>query len=397
MRVRDDIIKKMDISLTLQKEDEHNDQLTNLKITFPEQTIICTFNKNGNVVIEIGGITSENIKDTVTYKMTNALLPRLTFARGNRIGEESFVCIEKINSIVQKYGVANNRFTRYWYPLYANIVPTREETINIINKIWKVDISDEDVNEIFSLQYYYNLNNIIDSINIHLLQFEDNITYIGPLRKATERYYRFQNLAVDEIEPDGSNLAMYLYNLSQNELQDLNKWISSIFEFTVQVESDGGHVELNITEKGKSMKNLIDVGFGYTQVLPILVNIWKNLRREAFQIGNGNREHIIAIEQPELHLHPRMQAKFGIMLANVINEAKSIGEDIRFIIETHSETLLNKIGELIAFDKIKNEDVNVVLFNAKSEDMDKDIEISTYSKDGFLVNWPINFFAEDVD
>lgn len=394
MRVRDDIIKKIDISLTLQQEDEHNDQLIYLKITFPEQKIICTFDNTRNkVVIEIGGITSESIKDSVTYDMTNALLPRLTFARGSRIGEDSSACIERINSIAQKYGVTNYRFTRYWYPLYANITPTKENTINIINKIWKVDISEEDINEIFSLQYYYNLNNIIDTININLLQFADNITYIGPLRKATERYYRFQNLAVDEIEPDGSNLAMYLYNLSQEELHDLNRWISSIFEFTVQVESDGGHVELNIEEKGKNETNLVDVGFGYTQVLPILVNIWKNLRRKLPLIDNGNREYIIAIEQPELHLHPRMQAKFGIMLANVINEAQAVNKDIRFIIETHSETLLNKIGELIAFDKIKNEDVNVVLFNAKHEEMDKEIEISKYSKDGFLVNWPIGFFS----
>ena len=76
---------------------------------------------------------------------------------------------------------------------------------------------------------------------------------------------------------------------------------------------------------------------------------------------------------------------------------KNEKKDIRFIIETHSEIILNKIGENIALEKFDREDTNVVLFNAKGENMEKYVEISKYSKDGFLTNWPMGFFAEYVD
>ena len=92
-----------------------------------------------------------------------------------------------------------------------------------------------------------------------------------------------------------------------------------------------------------------------------------------------------------------MQAKLGTLFAKVLEEAEKYQEDFRFVIETHSETLLNKIGELVASGKIRQGDVNVVLFNAKREGMEMDVELAGYSKDGFLTNWPINFFAEDAD
>lgn len=59
--------------------------------------------------------------------------------------------------------------------------------------------------------------------------------------------------------------------------------------------------------------------------------------------------------------------------------------------------VLNKIGELIALNKLDKEDVNVLLFNAKQEEMRNYVEFASYSKDGYLLNWPIGFFSENVD
>ena len=70
--------------------------------------------------------------------------------------------------------------------------------------------------------------------------------------------------------------------------------------------------------------------------------------------------------------------------------------DVRFVIETHSETILNKMGELISLRKLARNDVCIALFNARQEDMDKEVELAEYSEDGFLTNWPINFFEEDA-
>ena len=405
LRVKDSVINKIRLTLTLSQEEEHYDKLDKFEIEFPEQTIICEFdNEKGSANIKVGNLTSDDIKDKIEFSFANGLLPRFTFQRGNRIGDEAYSCIEKLYVITDKYriqDVISNRFLLY--PIFANILSSKEELNNLICRRWKKKMEDDDIEIIFNLMYFYNINNIIDAINFNIFQLASNIVYIGPLREATDRYYRFQNLAIDEIEPDGSNLAMYLYNLPQTYRESLNEWLSSIFEIKINVKSDGGHVELNIIERDKLEQNLVDVGFGYTQVLPILVNIWKCLYKDALPVSSDRnlwkkQEHIIAIEQPELHLHPRMQAKLGVLLAKVIKEDAQRSQDkFCFIIETHSEVLLNKIGELVAFEKIAPEDISVVLFNAKQEDMENEVELAKYSEDGFLTNWPIGFFAENVD
>ena len=145
---------------------------------------------------------------------------------------------------------------------------------------------------------------------------------------------------------------------------------------------------------------MFDVGFGYTQILPILAIIWKTLYKD-FAITNysrttGRNQYIVAIEQPELHLHPRLQGLFASMLVTVIKEAKEQGRDIRFIIETHSEIIISRIGQMIATHEFSNEDINVFIFNAANEGMQNYIEKSYYSEDGQLINWPYGFFSDYV-
>ena len=396
MRVRENIIDRIRLTITLSKDGEHYDKLKKLIIELPDQRIQCDFLDSGKATIQIGGVCSSNINEDIDCLFTNDLLPRFAFKKGSRMGNESNFCSEQLFSYEEKYNNRQNA-SRSLFPFYANVMPTKDEIKQLAAKRWNISINNEELENIFDLLYFLNINNIIDTININILSAARNIIYIGPLRKATERYYRFQNLAIDEIEPDGSNLAMYLYNLSISEVKSLNDWLSSIFDFTINVKSDGGHVELEVVEKDKKARNLVDVGFGYTQVLPILVNIWKCVKNNKVRKRmSAENEYIIAIEQPELHLHPRMQAKFAIMLANVINELEREQVDVRFVIETHSETILNKMGELISLRKLARNDVCIALFNARQEDMDKEVELAEYSEDGFLTNWPINFFEEDA-
>ena len=244
------------------------------------------------------------------------------------------------------------------------------------------------------------INNIIDGINLNLLQLSTNISYVGPLRATTQRYYRFQNYAVEEIDSDGKNLAMYLYNLDKDSLNNFQEWTMNLFNFYVEVTTSNGNMELIINEKNREKHNMVDVGFGYTQILPILAIIWKTLYRDSVETGYSKKtnrnQFVIAIEQPELHLHPRIQGLFASMLVAVIKEAKEHKQDIRFVIETHSEIIISRIGQLISDNEINNEDVNVYIFNAAHEGMQNYIEKSFYSKDGQLINWPYGFFSDYV-
>ena len=102
----------------------------------------------------------------------------------------------------------------------------------------------------------------------------------------------------------------------------------------------------------------------------------------------------IVIEQPELHLHPRMQAKFGTMLSKVISS--EAGKYIRFIIETHSEAILNSVGIEIENNNLDKDKANVVLFNAAEEGYENYIEEARYNERGFIDHWPTGFLSEDV-
>jgi predicted ATPase len=262
-------------------------------------------------------------------------------------------------------------------------------------KSLNIEGEDEVLNEMYILMH---LNEFIENINYYLFDMSTCITYVRPLRVSTERYYRYQNYAVDEIESDGKNLAMYLANLSEKDRMLFQDWTSSLFEFSIDVIKHEGHIELQIKDGVNSPRNLVDTGFGYTQLLPILTMIWNAIkapsRRSIFYRGDGDIPKFIVIEQPELHLHPRMQAKFGAMLAKVI--ASEAGKNMRFIIETHSEAILNSVGIEIEQNNLDKDKANVVLFNAAAEGYENYIEEARYNERGFIDHWPTGFLSEDV-
>ena len=76
---------------------------------------------------------------------------------------------------------------------------------------------------------------------------------------------------------------------------------------------------------------LSDVGFGISRILPLIVQ------------GLAGQRQIITIEQPEVHLHPRLQADLSDLLASTVKEPRNH----RYIIETHSEHLVLRMQRLI--------------------------------------------------
>ena len=165
--------------------------------------------------------------------------------------------------------------------------------------------------------------------------------------------------------------------------------------FEVDLNVVGGFVELIIKEDGSEGKNMVDVGFGYSQILPILATIWKDLSSPGNDPGQKVsfcKTSYVLIEQPELHLHPRFQRSFAELLTRCVNQIAKSNLDIRFIIETHSQDILNNVGLSVANGQLDASLVNVYLFNAQRENMRNYIETASYTKDGFLDNWPIGFF-----
>lgn len=231
----------------------------------------------------------------------------------------------------------------------------------------------------------------------YLSTFAHKISYIAPVRARAERYYRYQDLAVAEVDSQGQNLAMFINSLNAEEQKEFKKWTEKYFGFSIVTHQSEGHISLKLKQKDSDFEdNLADTGFGFSQILPILTQLWwlsqnKNNRDSSIPIT-------FAIEQPELHLHPRMQALLADSFIETVKLAKQQGLEIKLIIETHSETLINRFGERIENKDLDYHDVNVVLFEPKSPDspLQSKVRIAQYDQHGFLDNWPMGFFLPNM-
>lgn len=244
----------------------------------------------------------------------------------------------------------------------------------------------------YKVAIYRSLNEIISFINIELDSAFRNVRYIAPLRATAERYYRHQDLQVDEIDHTGSNLAMLLKSFSDSEKKTFSSWTLEHFGFSVRAEELGLHYELMIrVEDDTKEYNINDMGFGFSQILPIVASIWVEVFRK-----RGTKDAtsclFFAIEQPELHLHPEYQSRLAILFAKVIQQANINKVNIKIIFETHSKTMIDALGDCVEDDIISNDDINVVLFS-KDKLNDTRTHFSSFDKEGFLISWPVGFFT----
>ncbi len=183
---------------------------------------------------------------------------------------------------------------------------------------------------------------------------------------------------------------MFLASLQQAQLEHLSKWVERIFGYGVSVHKTEGHISINLEQSGKSI-NVLDTGYGVSQVLPVLTQIWWMQQRDR-GIGLNPAESAfdnktLLIEQPELHLHPAHQA----LLADVFVEAASGG--VSFVIETHSESMINRMGELIDRGHISSDKVQIVIFGDSSDTLSSSgVAVATFDSEGTLQNWPYGFF-----
>jgi len=244
-----------------------------------------------------------------------------------------------------------------------------------------------------------NLMALLSSISERISEDFLGVRYIEPLRATATRYYRLQDLGVDEIDSQGRNLPMFIDALSGQERRDFEAWTEEHFSFRVTSQRHAGHLSLQITESGLQTHNLADSGFGYSQILPIATQLWRLGRTGQSKLSR--RSHAIGkffvVEQPELHLHPRLQARLADVFAAAIGTSDRSRSPLRIVAETHSEALVNRLGVLIAEGKLTSEDVNVVLFDRKDPDGPAGVRCVRFDKKGYLQNWPYGFLSAASD
>ena len=238
------------------------------------------------------------------------------------------------------------------------------------------------------------LGGLIQALDSELWTFAAGVRYIKPVRATAERYYRQQDLAVDEIDPEGRNLAVFLRSLTEAERRDFERWTSKELGWRIVTRLAGGHISLRIRKGSARSYNLTDVGFGFSQVLPVLAQLWSMQRNPRNRRRLGN-QLTFAIEQPELHLHPALQARLADVLTRAIASAHRERVDLTVVVETHSEAIVNRIGHQIASGDIGAKQAAIVLFDAGVDASGTDVRMATFDDRGFLANWPFGFFEPD--
>lgn len=310
--------------------------------------------------------------------------------------------LRKLRGFDNEIGIGYMRFSEINTLLYfdKNIAfDTNENFIKKIKKIVpkylnKINFSEEKIKKLKNLCLMLEIDEMLRYINLEIYIYFRNTSYIAPLRATAQRYYRIQGLDIEDIDPTGSNLAIYLKNLSYVNQLEFSKWIEENFGFKLTFLNNSGHVSLAIQQYNKSF-NLADTGFGFSQILPILLQVWSRIfNNDKFFnrrfLWKENNNLVFLIEQPELHLHPAMQATLIDVFIKAIKLGKKKKINIKFVLETHSETIVNRVGRHIIEENFENESVQIIIFENEKDKLK--IIKTAITPEGIIEKWPLGFF-----
>jgi hypothetical protein len=215
--------------------------------------------------------------------------------------------------------------------------------------------------------------------------------YVGPLREYPARSYLWAGDAPLDVGTRGKDAvpALLAARAAGRKIAGRNfeiviaHWLKEmgvIEQFkVVQRGPNRKDFEVRVQRTKKSAEVYItDVGFGISQILPVLV-----------QCYYAEPSSTVIFEQPEIHLHPKVAAD----LADVFIDA-TLNCDVQFIIESHSEHFLQRLQRRIAEEGVSAE--TVALYSCDVEGGVSQIRTLDVDEFGTIKNWPKDFFGDPM-
>ncbi len=211
-----------------------------------------------------------------------------------------------------------------------------------------------------------------------------SIRYLGPLREYPHRHYAWQGEYSPGVGKYGEEMVAAIFSgrlqLRSTEEQ-IPRWLERldlIDSYRLNpISSTGKDYEFLVTKyKGGPEVRLTEVGFGVSQVLPVLVL--------CYYVPEGS---ILILEQPEAHLHPKVQSELADLLIEVVKNRK-----LQIILESHSEHLILRLMRRIAEEQLSADDTAFYFceMNEGTSQIDR-LNVDDY---GNITNWPENFFGD---
>ena len=361
-----------------------------LKQTVESSDRALVLNLNGNYV-ELGTFrdmisnfdTTQAIKFSIDYK---------TIQITNR-GKVLVPCIFDCQISMDEKDKVVLDFYKYFYKNDNDFYSLTREAKNYI---FQSSLNEAKVISKGKPQHFYGVPNDMNrgdgSIGLEVL-FE-GIEYLGPLREYPKRTYiqEFRS----QIGSRGEHFVGVILNArTENEtIEDnegisyslesyLAKWLRDlglIQDFKIDSITEGGRLfEVRVRQTEKSPYVLLtDVGFGVSQILPVLTL--------CYYTPKGS---ILLMEQPEIHLHPRVQAGLADVFIDAIKK-----RGVQIILESHSEHLLRRLQLRIAQEKFSSDDAALYFCEIKEGYSElRDLQLDEF---GNIKNWPDNFFGDEM-
>lgn len=244
------------------------------------------------------------------------------------------------------------------------------------------------------LVFLARLPEVLEQFDWAASSFAFGVRYLGPQRSVGERQYMLSEITVDEILPRGENLPQFLARLDESQMESLAAFTREHLGFETSLRRQGLYIEILIKQVGAAQpQNIADVGFGYAEVLPLCVSLWSSLLRDNEKWPTS----VLALEQPELHLHPAHQARLARLFVHALQQSRKEGRSTCLMVETHSEALINSLGFLVREKQIDANDIQILFFDQNQETRETEITVAGYRPTGALKNWPFGFLAPIAD
>ncbi|TKG92008.1 hypothetical protein EYV94_20565 [Puteibacter caeruleilacunae] len=397
-RKRKQVYGEINLEITITKEKD-NEYVKQINLRIDESEINLCLSKSS--IFESIVINGENLTPKIELHgiSINSIIPQMIAKEKDNFSFNFDLVDNNIFKILGELTRKGTKKETLELMLHSFVIGGYEKFYKSFFKrgypaTWYERVKNREKNDpLFITLYNYfilsNLNHLLAEVDSYLSTYFGQVYYVAPVRATAERYYRIQGLAVNSIDPRGINLPMFLENQSKTDFLKFQKWTLENFKFEPIVSKEGGHLSISINIDNQKI-NLADTGFGFSQILPIITQLW-------FVINQNNSRNsstkTFVIEQPELHLHPSIQALLIDTFINILNYSADKRIDLKIIFETHSETMINRIGQQIAYNNIKNDKINIVVFD--TDGFETSTTTGLYDKKGQLKNWPFGFFYPD--
>lgn len=244
---------------------------------------------------------------------------------------------------------------------------------------------------------YFQNAGFLSQLVLAFEQLFQRVYYLGPLREYPHRRYTWSGeppqdvgrrgeLAVPALlasSSQGKTISRGKRKSRQTIEERVAEWLRDlglIHSFSLQpIAENRKEYEVRVRQSAKASEVLItDVGFGVSQILPVLVL--------CYYAPPGST---LIFEQPEIHLHPFVQAGLADVFIDVIKT-----RNIQIVLESHSEHLLRRLQRRIAEEQLSANQAALYFISMG----DGESEISRLQIDlfGNITNWPSRFFGDEM-